>query len=192
MRVIFLFTHLGAGGSLLCKTLAENPRIATIGHSGLSYQHPLHLNLLLSKVITGKPYPGFYLLDKLIHNYEFSCYELLKDSFNLILIREPAGTINHLVKEHGYSLRSAKSYYLFRLRRLSEISRKCRVLFLEYPDLAKQETYGEIKKYLKIKGEFYAPLWNNSEVKIEGIAELNRKFEKYKKFIAQAFQLPVS
>jgi hypothetical protein len=197
MRVIFLFTHLGAGGSLLCQTLVQNPRITTLGHSRINYDHPSCLNLLRERIITingklypganidkGRLYPGAYLMDEILHNHEFSCFSLLEESYNIILFRSPEASLQEIITKHQRHPVSAQDYYFFRLRRLCELANRMKRKFVvRYEDLGKQEIYDDLASFLDLNFNFSPSEVKQEDIKIEISNKLKYKFDKYALFL---------
>lgn len=132
---------------------------------------------------------AIYLTD-LLYNWQF-CHRGLYDICRFIyLVREPEGSLNHLIRNRHYLPEFAVRYYCYRLRRICEMAKRTpNALFLTYTDLATGDGLPLVEKYLSLKQplihtpELYEMrVWPNL-VGMEGMQQAQRSFERHMYFL---------
>lgn len=147
-----IITHIGSGGTLLCRLLSTNLKVHCFGCSGTIYNHPSVIKracITIDKIVGKRFDPNDLYIDKLMYNYEFTCKPLYKSCKFIYLIRSPYVPIATSMKK--YSLEGAVNYYFFRLRRICEMARKSGGLLLTYEDLINKKAFPLLQNFLNLK-----------------------------------------
>lgn len=190
MSYLFIATHLGAGGTVLLNSMRKNDRVRTFGFSGFIYHSPpdlLSLKTYLTK--NWKPKPGTIYADKLVYNTQLTSKQLYDNAEWVYLIREPEGTLEHLVSKHNYTPECAEKYYSFRLRRLCEMARHTpKALVLYFDDLVSTSALPCLERYLKLKEELPVPFvgdiyHDEADIPHETYMKAKSSWKRYTKYL---------
>lgn len=168
---LFVATHLGSGAEILCDSLDKHPLVkkssVTLFRSGLD----------LAKMKSDKA-KIFY--ERIDYNYQIASKYIYSEAKFIIVVRDPLTCMSGLVEMYGEH--AAERYYLFRLRRLYETTRKAKnFLVVSFKDLKGDLIYEKITKFLGLKEE----LINTSEIhdgeiyRGENSSLLQKKYNEY-------------
>lgn len=180
-KILLLVSHFCSGSDILYNSLNNNPRIQGYKRlepnfytSGLDFLYLTNCKHKLNN--TSAIFMDEILLNSAISSKD--CYNYCKFIY---IIRKPEETLNLLVKKN-YKPNYAQRYYLYRLRRICEISKRANGLLLVYPNFNSEL----IQEYLKLK----EPIKLDSKVeKIDNlvssklIEETEDAYEKYFSFL---------
>jgi len=131
-RILLIASHLGAGSSSLCYSLAQNKVIQWV-QDGLIFDDLSSTESILASNHKYSNIVGLYV-NEVFYNYQISHKIIYKACDFIYLIREPKNAIKvEKPKDAAYAL----DYYIFRLRRLYEMSKETKnAIFLTWEDLA--------------------------------------------------------
>ena len=99
-RYLFVLGHMRSYSSLLCHILGSHPQIDGYCETHIKYRTRLDLLRLRSRVVklTGEPLRGWYVLDKVLHNYPLASSILRSpQTFSIVLLRRPTPTVQSIV-----------------------------------------------------------------------------------------------
>lgn len=159
---IFLFSHMRGNTSLLSHLIGSNSQVAGYYEQHINYRSKLDLLRLRLKYTSEHTIEGTpkYFFDKLLHNNNSVTKNILKESKNIICIRNPVSSINSITSlysknnlSHPYSsFHFATSYYLERLVFLDELSKKIDFLFVDADKLTSKPSavLKSISSYLEL------------------------------------------
>lgn len=178
-KFLFLVSHLGSGSDNFLNILNSNPRL-DIKNIGATYSHIedfYSLRELGHKLNNVAAVYG----DHLLHNTTF--YFNSGGSFCkfIYFIRNAEPALN-IILTHGFDEKTAYAYYLFRLRRLYEMTRKNPGLLITWQELADKTCLPAIKKYLNLNELDYSgelPTEYKKKVSWELITKAQDIYEKY-------------
>jgi hypothetical protein len=155
MKHGLIITHAGSGGTLLCRILSTDYSIRSFGRTGINYDHPSVIKRARNRIdkivnVNSRGDRDWYV-DKLLFNYEFTCKPLYSTCKFVYLVRSPKIPLATLM-QRGYSPKGAETYYLFRLRRMCEMSRNTvGSPLLTYEDLISKRGFPLLKTLFKLK-----------------------------------------
>lgn len=168
MKHGFVVTHVGSGGTVLCRVLSEDLFVRSLGRTGVIYDHPDALEKARDKIDSvvrkgDRNYNDWYI-DKILYNYEFTCKQLYKTCKFIYMVRSPLVPLLTLVSR-GSPVSGAETYYLFRLRRMCEMAVKTGGALLTYEDLVSKKALPLLKTCLKLNnalsGDFKPLPWDD-------------------------------
>lgn len=129
-RIILVVTHLGSGSNVLCYNLAQS-RIIQWAQDGIIYDDPSAIESILSIKHKYSSIVGLYV-NEVVYNYQISHKEIYNFCDFLYFIRDPRTSINVLkLKDASFAV----DYYIFRLRRIYEMAKETKGVFLTWNDL---------------------------------------------------------
>lgn len=137
---LFIITHIGSGSELLCKSLRHHVRI---------YQHNKSMYKDYRDLLEMRYRYATVFFDCLFYNQQLHWKNLVKNCKFIFLIRNPAQALYYLNKT--YAPQKAIDYYFYRLRRLAEMKSWSQSLTVDYNQLAQDETYEKIGKFIGLK-----------------------------------------
>src|SRR5581483_5279814 len=131
-RIILVVSHLGAGGTSLCYSLAQSRTVEWV-QDGIIYDDPIEA--VESILVTKHKYSnivGLYV-NEVLYNYQISHKKIYETCEIVYLIREPRTSIRVMKpKDAEFAL----DYYIFRLRRIYEMAKQTKgAVFLRWEDL---------------------------------------------------------
>jgi len=150
-RVLFLSTHLGSGHEYLSQVLKSHTKIQEFTNTGC-FSHPDVLMNLMHLPHKDNTSTAIYMTT-LLKNESFNCDKLCEVCKFVYLIRPPKYTLNAILhaKLHN-DPQHALNYYMFRLRRLSQMAKMTPgAVFLTYDDLVRGDEKPLIEEYLNLK-----------------------------------------
>jgi hypothetical protein len=148
-RILLIASHLGAGSSSLCYSLAQSKTIQWV-QDGLIFDDLSATESILASNHKYSNFVGLYV-NEVFYNYQISHKVIYKACDFIYLIREPKNAIKvEKPKDAAYAL----DYYIFRLRRLYEMSKETKnAIFLTWEDLLNEKGLSLITKRLNIAND---------------------------------------
>ena len=145
-RIILVTSHLGAGSSSLCYSLAQS-RIIQWVQDGIIYDDPTATESLLASKHKYSNIVGLYV-NEVIYNYQI-CHKKIYEACEFIyLIRNPRTAIKVAKPKDAVF---ALDYYIFRLRRIYEMAKETKgAIFLTWEDLVNNKGIQMIVKRLNL------------------------------------------
>lgn len=183
-KVCFIVSHLNSGSPHLFDQLCDNPRV--MGYRlPIIYNHPTMLDQLTTKPHKLLNSAAVYVTE-VLYNWQL-CHRGFYDMCRFIyMIREPEGTLNQLVRGHGYQPDFAVRYYCYRLRRICEMAKRTPgAVLLTYTDMATGEGLHLVDKYLSLKQPLaHEPDWYEMRtwpnlVGLDGMQQAQRSYERH-------------
>lgn len=148
-RILLIASHLGSGSSSLCYSLAQSKVIQWV-QDGLVYDDLSATESVLTSNHKYSNLIGLYV-NEVFYNYQISHKVIYKACDFIYLIREPKSAIKiEKPKDAVYAL----DYYIFRLRRLYEMTKETKnAMFLTWEDLVNGRGIDFIQNKLKLPDE---------------------------------------
>lgn len=130
-RILLIASHLGSGSSNLCYCLSQNKTIQWV-QDGLIFDDLSSTESILATNHKYSNIVGLYI-NEVFYNYQISHKIIYKACDFVYLIREPKNGIKiEKPKDASYAL----DYYVFRLRRLYEMTKETKnAVFLTWENL---------------------------------------------------------
>ena len=185
-KVCFVASHLLSGSSPLCESMNENPRVE---HFRLAEWRPytnmeaVTHDLLLRKHKNGSSAAVY--LDELVKNYDLQTKDVYSWCKFVYVVRPARPTINLLVARKLYKPLAAVRYYCYRLRRLSEMSKRTGGVLLTWDDLVTGRGLPLVESHLGLKRKLDLPdleqIKGTSDVLVPfGVSEeAEQSYERY-------------
>jgi hypothetical protein len=155
MKHALVITHVGSGGTLLCRILGTHYQVRSIGETNLCYDHPSIIHSVREIINTTlrerNEHVGWYV-DKITNNYNFTCKPLYNVCKFIYMVRNPHIPLATLMQK-GYPASGAENHYLFRLRRMCEMAVKTGGILLTYEDLTSKKAFPLLKNFLNLKSD---------------------------------------
>jgi hypothetical protein len=148
-RILFLATHIGSGSENLVETLEQSPRIEFFPSSSI-FAHPEDLNPLFAnshKNTTANAICG----TQLFLNESISGKSFYHSCWFVYFIRRARPAITEIIKRKSYNPKTAIDYYIFRIRRLYEMSVQSKSPVLTWDDIQMSRGLDAVQEYLKLK-----------------------------------------
>lgn len=153
-KVVFITTHIAAKAEVLTHSLNLNERI-DIQNTYTEYVHPTDLHKLLQKPHKCRSSAAIYG-DHIFHNINFQC-KRLHDICTFIYVIRGAQSLKEMFIGQS-NIKSAYSYYCFRIRRIYEMAKRTPNSFLiTHQDMSKKVTYELLQDFLKLKTPLIMP-----------------------------------
>lgn len=165
-KILFIFSHMRSGSSLLTHILSCNPEIIGYGETHINYSCKQDLKDLIFKVYWQRRNYGMshkYVLDKVLHDHKFLDMNILSSGnvYSIFLLREPKRSLSSMLdlKPH-WTEEEALDYYGKRLSMLESyaktINSQERSLFLTYDSILNQThaVFDALKLFLGTKEGF--------------------------------------
>lgn len=147
VKYLFLLSHMRSRSSVLAHVLGSNPDICGYGELHLPYtsrKSLINMRILLTRDLQVR-LKDKYLLDKILHNYDFTSkiWKIAKPKA-IFLLRKPESTLRSIInlgyisKETAYrDPQVALDYYCSRLKNLEQYAQFVRgnYFFIESDDL---------------------------------------------------------
>lgn len=154
MKHALIITHCGSGATVLCRILATSMKVRCFGKTGVNYSHPLAIQqarqIIDQSLNLKSSVNNDWYIDKLMFNYEFTCKNLYSICKFIYMIRSPQVPLSTLISK-GYSPEGAETHYLFRLRRMCEMSKKSGGILITYEDLVNKSAFSLLQNSLDLK-----------------------------------------
>jgi len=184
--LLFIATHLGSGFQHLYEVLDSHAKIQGFENKG-GFTHPDVAMNVMALPHKDRTSTAIYMAT-LLKNESLTCNEFCKFSKFIYLMRPAKFSINVMVQNDGYAPQQALNYYMFRLRRLSQLAKLTPgALFLTYDDLVRNEENKLIEEYLNLKTPLESqllPFEDMGDVIHTSIIEKGQEvYEKYLRYM---------
>lgn len=134
--------------------MIENPKINFFRIENI-YNHPDVVNELTSLKHSVADTSAIYC-DHLVGNHELSSKAINKMAKFIYLIRDPKQTLSLILEDKSlnYTIDTAYSYYIFRMRRIYEMIKVTNNLFLTWNDLSDANLQSNLSEFLNVDFKF--------------------------------------
>lgn len=150
-KILFVCSHLYSGSSGLCDALNRHPRIQGYNFASKnSYTSPHSLMYLTDQIHKCTNKAAIYM-DELLKNHQLSTKSAYGICKFIYVLREPEVVLSYLIKQERIKPEFAVRNYLFRIRRMCEMSKRSGGILLTWNDLTARKGIDLIEDYLELK-----------------------------------------
>lgn len=192
-KLTLLCSHVFSGSTALYEAMIGNPRVQGSKTDRVSvYETGVDLLRAVSEPHKIGNRAGVYV-DELLFNYQVSTKLVYENCSFVFVVRPPRAVLEHMVGTLRHTPDSAARSYLFRLRRLCEMSKRTGGgILLTWDDLQAGRGLGLIEESMNLKHPIemqperlgpYLPLANPQPLGHEVVRECEEGFERYLYFL---------
>lgn len=187
-RILFVCSHHYSGSGGLCDALNRHPRIQGYNFgSKTPYRSPENLIMLTNHKHKLNNRAAIYM-DELLENQQFSTKSAYQACKFIYVLRDPEDVLSYLVNNNKIKPEFAIRSYLFRIRRLCEMSKRTGGVLLTWEDMRASKGIDLIENYLELKQNIpYNPLllqpysrkYNSGLIGLENLKVVEESYQKY-------------
>jgi len=185
-RTLFLASHFGSGYEFLYEILNSHPVIQGF-QVHQAFDHPSQILDFVAQAKHKNDTTLAVYMTPILSNFSISHKKICEMGKFVYLIRPPLHTLNTLVNGGNFTPTHALDYYLFRLRRLAQMSKMTGGVLLTCDNLEKNEGWELVQKYLKLKtpieGRAFQPAEINSQLHWSYVDKAQKAYEKTYRFM---------
>jgi hypothetical protein len=161
--VLLVVSHVGSNSSSFCQLLDKNKRIQYV-EQNLIYDNLASIEYITS--IEHKSTIGIYL-NELLYNYQISNKSMCKFCDFIYLIRDPKTFYVENI-----------DYYIFRLRRIYELAREFKGMFLTWGDVISNKAVRFVENRLQLASKLnFEEIKENKSLKNKDLNKLETAYE---------------